>query len=170
MYTGKDKNINNWDRISAGDYLQAFLNELSMREHCKVVLNTDGQVIRIDRLLQPGAINYYKSLQSIHKNFSSWYEQGLKFTTSNLGKGYIVYFVCNKCGRRSKFLYYYQNDNSHSELPICRLCCGIKYPQPRQKQRRLSRLLNRDYLSTEHKYRIIKDAGITIQDVRDSEI
>ena len=168
MYGTRDTNIYNWNRISAKDYLQAFLDELSEKENNKVSLNSDGEVIRIEGLLGVGAVPYFKSLQSIHQGFMDWYEQGFKFAASNLGRGYIVYFACNKCGRRAKFVYHKQNSEGYSEQPLCRTCCGLKYTQPRRKQRRLSRLLNKDYLSDYQKYRIIKDAGITLQDVQDS--
>ena len=169
MYRPKDTNIYNWGKIKVRDYLQAFLDELSEKENNKVILNSAGEVIRIEGLLGIGALQYFKSLQLMHRGFHDWHEQELKFTASNLGRGYVAYFVCNRCLKSVKFLYYNQDGDNYFEQPLCRMCCGLKYAQPRRKQRRLSRLLNKDYLSTEHKYRLIKDTGITVQDVKDSQ-
>jgi uncharacterized protein YjiS (DUF1127 family) len=163
MYRPKDRNIYNWSKISAGDYLLAFLDELSMIENKQVVLNNEAEIMRVIAILEGGANRSFERLRTIHRNFETWYEQKMKFTGSNLRKGYIPYFVCNGCLRRAKYLYYqpYNSDNS----PLCRNCNKLRYQQPKRRVRRLSRLLNRQYLSSEHKYQLIKDTGITAEDV-----
>ena len=90
-----------------------------------------------------------------------WHEQRVDFVPSNLKKGFIFYFRCNGCYRRVKYLYEYAVTKS----PLCRICCRLPYRQPLRKERQLSRLINRPYLSSEAKYMLIKRAGITVEDV-----
>lgn len=47
----------------------------------------------------------------------------LTYTLSNLGKGFIFWFVCNGCGRRVRFLYI----PPHSEDFLCRVCHRLVY-------------------------------------------
>ncbi len=48
---------------------------------------------------------------------------GLTYSLSNLGKGYVFWFLCNLCGRRARFLYIPAN----SEIMACRLCHRLSY-------------------------------------------
>ena len=91
----------------------------------------------------------------------SWGAQRVEFVPSNLGRGYLFYFRCNGCGYRVKYLYEY----STSDSPLCRVCCHLSYKQPSRRSRGISKILNRPYLSSEHKYWLIKQAGITVEDV-----
>jgi hypothetical protein len=165
MYAPKNKNISEWHRISAQDYFQSFLDQLSVVENHKVALGTPTQIMRVVDLFETQTPQSFNLLRIMHGGFDGWYEQKMKFMGSNLGygKGCIAYFVCNGCSRWAKFLYY-QSD-SYTEQPLCRVCNKLKYQQPKRKVRNLSRLLNKPYLSSEHKYELIKITGITAEDV-----
>ncbi len=47
----------------------------------------------------------------------------LTYTKSNLGKGYIFWFICNQCGRRVRILYM----PTFSEYALCRTCHILRY-------------------------------------------
>lgn len=47
----------------------------------------------------------------------------LTYTKSNLGRGFIFWFLCNLCGRRVKNLYIPPS----SEVPACRECHRLVY-------------------------------------------
>jgi len=47
----------------------------------------------------------------------------LTYTKSNLGKGFVFWFVCNICGRRVKYLYF----PSSSSILACRRCHKLTY-------------------------------------------
>lgn len=61
----------------------------------------------------------------------------LTYVSSNLGKGFIFYFVCCRCGRRSRYLY---STLSSSHL-CCRRCHHLNYQSQRVSDKRVSKLL-----------------------------
>jgi len=90
-----------------------------------------------------------------------WGQQRVDFVPSNLGRGFLFYFRCMGCNRRTKYLYAFTD----LAKPLCHHCCRLKYRQPGRKERDISRLLRKPYLSGEAKYTLIKRTGITIEDV-----
>ncbi len=70
-----------------------------------------------------------------------WRNQVIERVPSNLGKnrGSICYFICNDCGRRTKYLYF----QNYLYAPLCRRCCGLPYRQPTRPERKISRYLSR---------------------------
>ena len=104
----------------------------------------------------------FKSTRDFRDGSYFWHEQRVDFVPSNLGHGHIFYFRCNGCGYRVKYLYEY----SIMKTPLCRVCCRLRYRQPARKERKLSKLMHKPYLSSEDRYALIKRAGITAEDVR----
>ncbi len=47
----------------------------------------------------------------------------LAYTRSNLGKGFIFWFICNLCGKKVRYLYFPPN----SEVMACRSCHRLAY-------------------------------------------
>jgi len=57
----------------------------------------------------------------------------LTYTKSNLGKGFIFWFICNGCGRKVRFLYF----TPYSEELLCRTCHRLTYRKQNLKKDKL---------------------------------
>lgn len=55
----------------------------------------------------------------------------LTYTKSNLGKGFVFWFICNFCGRRVKYLYFPPN----STILACRTCHRLTYDKQNEGKR-----------------------------------
>jgi len=55
----------------------------------------------------------------------------LTYTKSNLGKGFVFWFICNICGRRVKYLYFPPN----SAILACRNCHRLTYDKQNETKR-----------------------------------
>lgn len=164
MYGENNNNsIAGVDRVYVNDYLRTFLRELSELEHRKIDLVTKGGALRIKELMNIPQNTTFKSLNDFRSGQPYWDEQEVDCIPSNLGKnrGFIFYFICNRCRRKVKYLYFL----SSLDAPLCRLCCRLQYNQPGRRTRMLSSLVNRKYLSTEAKYMIMKKLGINKGDI-----
>jgi len=70
----------------------------------------------------------YSSLRNIQSDGECW--QTWDFVPSNLGKGYLFYFICDGCRERVKHLY---NPDGQFRY-LCRTCHGVSYPTKRQQE------------------------------------
>jgi hypothetical protein len=164
MYGDKDNGLTSGvERISISDYLRAFLQELYTMESRRTELRTLGEASRIKGLMNIPENTLFKSLNDIRSGQPYWNEQEVDFVPSNLGKnrGFIFYFICNSCQRRVRHLYFL----SSIDEPLCRVCSRLHYKQANRKTRALSRLINKEYLSTEAKYTLMKRAEINKGDI-----
>ena len=165
MYSDKPKEklITDVERICITDYLRGFLQELSQSENRPIEIKERFEAERVKMLMNIPENTTFKSLADFRSGIPFWNEQEVDYVPSNLGnkKGFIFYFICNKCDRKVKYLYY----PSMIEEPLCMRCCRLHYKQPRRKQRALSSLFSRNYLSTEQKYMAMKKLGITRDDI-----
>jgi hypothetical protein len=167
MYGRRNKKpaITVLDRKDITDYVRAFT--LHMREKGHVFdTRHEGNVRYMVELMNKPENTTFKSVRDLQEDRYYWDYQKVDFVRSNLKRGFIFYFVCNGCGRRVKYLYEY----SVMRTPLCRICCRLDYEPPTRKARELSRLIRKPYLSSEAKYALIKKAGITEDDVRDSRL
>ncbi len=76
----------------------------------------------------------YSSLLNIQSDRQAWQRWGL--VPSNLGRGFLFYFICTLCDRRIKNLY--MPDGQF--IFLCRSCHKLSYPTKQQRlaiQRRL---------------------------------
>jgi hypothetical protein len=55
----------------------------------------------------------------------------LTYTKSNLGRGFVFWFVCQVCGRRVRYLYIPPN----SEVSACRQCHRLAYERQNESKR-----------------------------------
>lgn len=167
----KKTKITEVESINITDYLRTFLSELTQMENWKEKkqrITTLADAMRIRGLLDCSQNTTFKSIADLRSGYPYWHEQKVDFLPSNLGrgKGFLFYFICNDCKKRVKYLY--RQDFCLS--PICRTCCRLTYKQPNRARRSVSRLLNRDSLSSEAKYILIqtlKKKGITKEDIDD---
>jgi hypothetical protein len=124
-YDHKNKEVRErFHRIDIAEYVRTFLLELARLEKKPFIkLNSLSAMDRVKGLLNIPENTTFKSLSDIRTGFPYWEEQQVDCIGSNLGRGYIFYFICNGCGRRSKYLYEY----SMTLSPLCRVCCRITY-------------------------------------------
>lgn len=124
------------ERLDITDYVQNFLL-LYSKQRGAVLNNYLGDVEYLKDLLNNHKDVITRPLERI-SGFNYWSEQKVDYVSSNLGqnRGYIFYYICYQCDRRVKYLYRYKA----YELPMCRICCHIKYVSPSRKERRISRL------------------------------
>lgn len=61
----------------------------------------------------------------------------LTYTRSNLGKGFIFWFICNLCGRRVRYLYFPPN----SEVMACRRCHRLAYKNQNESNSTFRRMM-----------------------------
>lgn len=165
MYTDEKENPISGDleRYDIRDYISTFLIELAELERNPIKLRTIGEASRIKELLNIPENTTFKSTLDFRSGEPYWHRQEVDFTPSNLGRsrGFIFYFICNGCSRRTKYLY------SHSLLcePRCRQCYHLPYRQLNRKTRSLSRLIHKDYLPSEAKYMLMKKLNISRNDI-----
>lgn len=121
------------DWIDIYDYLRTFLRELSDREGRHVKVKTEFDALRIKGLMNIPKNTTFKSLNDIRSEQPYWKYQEVDCVPSNLGKGkgFVFYFICDRCGRRTKYLYFHTN----MEPPVCRKCCRLPYRQAKYKER-----------------------------------
>lgn len=55
----------------------------------------------------------------------------LTYTKSNLGKGFIFWFICGVCGRKVRYLYIPPN----SEVAACRICHRLVYDKQNESKK-----------------------------------
>lgn len=103
--------------------------------------NYSGPYYRIDTVHQADEVKAFlnnpqntrgKSMRDMRTGVPYWNEQEVEYVRSNLGLGFLWYFLCNHCGHRAKYLYEY----STLECPLCRPCLGIDYERRKTRRQR----------------------------------
>ena len=110
--------------ISSKDTLTSFLRELSYKkgiyEDLRIKAKVDAEWIK-ELINNPDTASSFTALMNIQSYHQNWQE--FDYIPSNLGKGFIFYFICNRCDGRVKYLYRLQS----SEIYWCRHCNRIPY-------------------------------------------
>lgn len=165
MYRDTRPRSDNYDRYDIEDYVAIFIIELEQLEKAPVRLRSPGEASRVKELLNAPESSLFKSIPDLRSGVPYWNEQQVDCLPSNLGKnrGYIFYFICNGCGKRTRYLY----SSSAMYGPKCRQCCRLPYKQQNRQTRSLSRLIHKDYLPSEAKFMLLKRLKITKSEVLD---
>jgi formylmethanofuran dehydrogenase subunit E len=125
------KCINFAETISCRIILSIFLSDLRNRGdkqlNSKLRITSEGEAERIKQMMNTPGDTFY-ILQGIQSQHYNW--QRFDYIPSNLGKGYIFYFICDQCERRVEFLYMPEWSGRY----LCRTCHNLRYPsKPRRK-------------------------------------
>ncbi|MEI7689358.1 MAG: hypothetical protein WCI79_00085 [Candidatus Saccharibacteria bacterium] len=117
-------------RISSTDALFGFIKEIKESgvllpdeislEDFRIRTDREAKWI-LNKLNTPQSI--YNSLRAVQSDGQYW--QTWDFVPSNLGKGFLFYFVCDGCDRRVKYLY---NPDGQNRF-LCRICHRVAYPR-----------------------------------------
>lgn len=161
MYGKKNTSVTVQGRFDITEYVHTFVMHMRNTRGRIFDRRRFGEVENMKELMNRPENTTFKSMRDFRDGGYFWDHQDVDFVPSNLKRGYIFYFLCNGCGRRVKYLYEY----SSLESPLCRICCRLSYQQPGRKARTLSRIIRKPSLSREEKFILIKQAGITLEDI-----
>ena len=156
--------LRQFQQIDIKNHLRRFVLELSAMDKRDVKIRTRGEAEHIKGLLNASGNTIFYSLSEMRYGRRCWIGKEVDYIPSHLGpnRGFTFYFICQRCERRTKYLFY---KLAEIPEPLCRSCCHLKYKRPSRRNRDLTNLLNRDYLSIEQKYWVIKRADITSRDL-----
>lgn len=133
-YAQRYRRIDLSHSITASDAVNAFVRELVgsdlllpeevSLEDFRIRTNIEAEWV-LNMLNTP--TSRYASLYNIQSQHQSW--QCFDFVPSNLGKGFLFNFICNKCHRKVKDLYMPEGQFEYH----CRVCHKLSYPTAQQK-------------------------------------
>ena len=129
---GKRPLVENSQRIGASICVRNFLFELNDKAIDKNFdLSSEEDIKDLLRKIELGTTFNLK--QDINGEVELTESNNVKmtYTKSNLGKGFIFWFICNICGRRVRYLYFPPN----SQVLACRICHRLAYDQQNDSRR-----------------------------------
>ena len=120
------RKIRGLQRIDSNAAVTAFLKELKADYpdylyFKRLMVSTEQELELLIDMLNNPKMRVYGSLMNVQSHHQYW--QSFSYVKSNLGRGYIFYFICDGCERRVKHLY--MPDGSSQFL--CRLCHRLYY-------------------------------------------
>jgi hypothetical protein len=121
---GKRPIVEESQKISAAIFVRNYLIDRYVSIiHRKLDLNKEEDIQELISEMEGGLTLNLKQQNGVDTNYTE--PNGIKMTysKSNLGKGFIFWFVCNICGRRVKHLYIPPS----SEILACRKCHRLAY-------------------------------------------
>ena len=128
------------ERIDITEYIRGCIQHIyTQNRRGKLTIRTQSEAERLKTLFNDRHNTTFKSMADIRHGRPYWDEQLVDYVPSNIGGGYIFYFICNDCGRRVKYLYFY----SYLYSPLCRKCVRLPYRQATRPERRVSRYMRR---------------------------
>jgi hypothetical protein len=126
------------DRIDATDYIRRCVLEI-FKNPRKLTIRTRSDADHFKSVFNDPKNTTFKSMRDIQTGDPFWNRQLVDYALSNLGRGFIFYFVCNWCKRKVKYLYL----DTYLDAPLCRKCSRFPYRQPTRPERKISRYLRR---------------------------
>jgi hypothetical protein len=125
------------DKLISTDALFAFIKEVKAKQKNGLVLPEDMELkdYRIRTELEAYWVlttlntpqTQFNSLINLQVDRQYW--QRWDCVPSNLGRGYLFYFVCDGCERLSRYLYAPAGQIKY----LCRRCHKLSYPTARQR-------------------------------------
>ena len=124
---GKRQVVEESQKIGAGVCVRNFLFEAKN----KYDLNEEAGIKALIADMEIGTNINLK--QDNHGEFSYSEPNNIKLTysKSNLGKGFVFWFICNLCCKRVKYLYFPPN----STILACRNCHRLTYDKQNESKR-----------------------------------
>ena len=132
--------VENSQRVSASICVRNFLFEFKHTTIDKGFdLSSEEDIKNMLRRIESGTTFNLKQEKDGNVELTEPNNVKMTYTRSNLGKGFVFWFICNVCGRRVKFLYFPPN----SQVLACRKCHRLTYDKQNENKRfrGLSRLL-----------------------------
>ena len=122
------RSIGNTHRVDSKNVVFELLREIKSRNRLKPegvsllnhrIRSLDEAEWVLEQLNTPG--RDYDAVNAIQSRHQVW--QRFEFIRSNLSKGYLFYFVCNGCERRTKYLHKVTSYDNYE----CSTCHGLVY-------------------------------------------
>ncbi len=104
------------------NYLQVS-EQMKSNGKSKLSLNNEEDIKTFIEIIEKNVQLNLKQENNGETSFTQLNPVRLSYTRSNIGKGFIFWFVCNVCSRRVRYLYFPPN----SELLACRVCHKLAY-------------------------------------------
>ena len=138
---GKRPLVENSQRVSASICVRNFLFELQDKAiNNNFNLNCEEDIKNLLRKIESSTTFNLKQEKGGDVEFTEPNFVKMTYTKSNLGKGFVFWFICNVCSKRVKFLYFPPN----SQVLACRRCHRLTYEKQNESKR--FRSLVRDLL------------------------
>lgn len=93
-------------------------------------LKTEEDVKELINEIESGTTINLKQRNGLDFDFSEPNKVKLTYSKSNLGKGFVFWFICNICSRRVKYLYFPPN----SSVLACRKCHKLSYDRQNESK------------------------------------
>lgn len=117
----------NSQRISVSVFVRNSYLELKQKapNDKKVLLDLNNEKFVKDliEMIESGSTINLKQELNGKIEFTEQNQVRITYTKSNLGKGYIFWFICGVCGRKVRYLYIPPN----SQVSACRICHRLAY-------------------------------------------
>ena len=135
---GKRPVVEESQKISAAICVRNYLFERSIPifPH-RINLNNEQDVKDLISEIESGTTFNLKQQNGLDNDYTEPNRVKLTYSKSNLGKGFVFWFMCNICDRRVKYLYFPPN----STVLACRNCHRLTYDKQNESKR--FRTLNR---------------------------
>lgn len=105
--------------VSAGVCIRNYLLETGV----SLTLNNEKDIKDLISMIELNSkFNLKKEVNGDYE-YSEPNSVKLTYTQSNLGNGFVFWFICNLCNRRAKYLYFPPN----STILACRRCHRLSY-------------------------------------------
>jgi hypothetical protein len=129
---GKRPVIEESQKISASICVRNYLFErpISIISH-KIDLNNEQDVKDLISEIESGTTFNLKQQNGSDNDYTEPNMVKLTHSKSNLGKGFIFWFICNLCSKRVKFLYFPPN----STVLACRNCHRLTYNKQNESKK-----------------------------------
>lgn len=127
--------VENSQRISASVFVRNFYLELKQKasDDKKVLLDPKKEEFVKDliEMIGKGSTINLKQEMNGKIEFTDQNQVRMTYTKSNLGRGFIFWFICGVCGRKVRYLYIPPN----SQVLACRTCHRLAYDQQNDDKR-----------------------------------
>lgn len=129
---GKRPVVEESQKISAGICVRNFLAERQISAiRRKLDLNKEEDIKELISEIESGSTFNLKQEKGDNIEYTEPNNVRLTYTKSNLGKGFVFWFICNTCRKRVKFLYFPPN----SQVLACRKCHRLAYDKQNESKR-----------------------------------
>ena len=127
--------VENAQRISVSVFVRKFYLELKKKatnsRKVNINLNDEEFVKDLIEMIESGSTINLKQELNGKIEFTEQNQVRITYNKSNLGKGYIFWFICGVCGRKVRYLYIPPN----SQVSACRTCHRLAYNQHNSNER-----------------------------------
>lgn len=125
-------------RIDINDYIRRYAWVL-FKQKQKPIIRSRSDADYYKQLFSNPVHSPLRSILGISSGELYKYCQDVEYVPSNLGVGFLFYFICVWCERRVRYLYVDQN----LEALLCRKCSHFPYRQASRLERKISRYARR---------------------------